>query len=69
MKTSTGFSKAGATTADIALLRRTVGYNMGVKASGGIRSWHDAAVLIDAGADLIGISHTEAILAEARRAA
>ncbi len=69
VKTSTGFSKAGATSADVALLRRTVGHNMGVKASGGIRSWHDAAALIDAGAALIGTSHTEAILAEARRAA
>jgi deoxyribose-phosphate aldolase len=69
VKTSTGFSKGGATTADVALMRRTVGAHMGVKASGGIRSWADAAAMIDAGADLIGTSHTEAILAEARRAA
>ncbi len=69
VKTSTGFSKGGATTADVALMRRTVGQTMGIKASGGIRSWHDAAALVDAGADLLGTSHTEAILTEARRAA
>lgn len=69
VKTSTGFSKGGATTTDVALMRRTVGQAMGIKASGGIRSWHDAAAMIDAGADLLGTSQTEAILTEARRAA
>lgn len=69
VKTSTGFSEGGATTADVALMRRTVGQTMGIKASGGIRSWHDAAAMIDAGADLLGTSQTEAILTEARRAA
>ena len=69
VKTSTGFSKGGATTADVALMRRTVGQSMGIKASGGIRSWHDAAAMIDAGADLLGTSQTEAILTEVRRAA
>ncbi len=69
VKTSTGFSKGGATAADVALMRRTVGQTMGIKASGGIRSWQDAAALIGAGADLLGTSHTEAILTEVRRAA
>ncbi len=69
VKTSTGFSEGGATTADVALMRQTVGQTMGIKASGGIRSWHDAAAMIDAGADLVGTSQTEAILTEARRAA
>lgn len=69
VKTSTGFSEGGATTADVALMRQTVGQTMGIKASGGIRSWHDAAAMIDAGADLLGTSQTEAILTEARRAA
>jgi len=69
VKTSTGFSEGGATTADVALMRQTVGQTMGIKASGGIRSWHDAAAMIDAGADLLGTSQTEAILSEARRAA
>jgi deoxyribose-phosphate aldolase len=69
VKTSTGFGTGGATTADVALLRRAVGPRMGVKASGGIRSWADAAAMIDAGADLIGTTHTEAILSEVPRAA
>lgn len=65
VKTSTGFGRAGATVADVALLRRTVGPGMGVKASGGIRTLADATAMIDAGADLIGTSQTEAILDEA----
>ncbi len=69
VKTSTGFSRAGATTADVALLRRTVGSGMGVKASGGIRTLADATAMIGAGADLIGTSQTAAILEEAARTA
>ncbi|MDI6771887.1 MAG: deoxyribose-phosphate aldolase [bacterium] len=65
VKTSTGFGRAGATVADVALLRRTVGSGMGVKASGGIRTLADATAMIGAGADLIGTSQTEAILDEA----
>ncbi len=65
VKTSTGFGRAGATVADVALLRRTVGSGMGVKASGGIRTLADATAMIHAGADLIGTSQTEAILNEA----
>ena len=56
VKTSTGFSKAGATAADIALMRRTVGPDIGVKASGGIRTQADALAMIAAGAARIGAS-------------
>lgn len=66
VKTSTGFSRAGATASDVSLLRRTVGPGMGVKASGGIRTLAEATAMIDAGADLIGTSQTEAILNEAK---
>lgn len=56
VKTSTGFSKGGATVADVALMRRTVGPTMGVKASGGVRSSEDLAAMVDAGATRIGAS-------------
>lgn len=56
VKTSTGFSKAGATVEDIALIRKTVGQRLGVKASGGIRSAEAARALIAAGATRIGTS-------------
>jgi deoxyribose-phosphate aldolase len=56
VKTSTGFSTGGATAADIALMRQTVGPNYGVKASGGVRSYEDAMVMIQAGATRIGAS-------------
>lgn len=56
VKTSTGFSLGGATVEDVALLRRTVGQNMGVKASGGIRDLEMVLKLIDAGATRIGTS-------------
>lgn len=56
VKTSTGFSKGGATASDIALMRRTVGEEMGVKASGGIRSAKDARMMIAHGATRIGAS-------------
>lgn len=54
VKTSTGFSTGGATVADIALMRKTVGANAQVKASGGIRTPEDAQAMLDAGADRIG---------------
>ncbi len=56
MKTSTGFSKGGATTEDVALMRRTVGHDMGVKASGGIRTLEDARAMVEAGANRLGTS-------------
>jgi deoxyribose-phosphate aldolase len=56
VKTSTGFSTGGATAEDIALMRATVGPKMGVKASGGIRTFSDAKKMIDAGATRIGAS-------------
>lgn len=63
VKTSTGFAGGGATTADVALMRRTVGPDIGVKAAGGIKTWSEAAAMIDAGADRIGASAGPAILA------
>jgi deoxyribose-phosphate aldolase len=56
VKTSTGFNKGGATVADVALMRRTVGPKMGVKAAGGIRSLEDALAMIRAGATRLGTS-------------
>ena len=56
VKTSTGFSKSGATVADIALMRRTVGTDLGVKASGGVKGLEDARKLVEAGATRIGAS-------------
>lgn len=57
VKTSTGFSTAGATVKDIRLMRETVGEQMGVKASGGVRSREDADAMIKAGATRIGTSN------------
>jgi len=56
VKTSTGFSGGGATVYDVALMRETVGPDMGVKASGGVRTLEDAEDLIAAGATRIGAS-------------
>jgi len=56
VKTSTGFVKGGATVGDIALMRKVVGPELGVKASGGVRSQEDARALIASGADRIGAS-------------
>lgn len=56
VKTSTGFAKSGATVADIALMRRTVGSELGVKASGGVKGLEDARKLVEAGATRIGAS-------------
>ena len=65
VKTSTGFSTGGATTHDIALMRKTVGPEMGVKASGGIRDYETAVAMIEAGANRIGASAGIAIVAAA----
>jgi len=62
VKTSTGFSTGGATVADIALMRRTVGPDMGVKASGGIHNAAEALAMIEAGATRIGASAGIAIV-------
>jgi len=56
VKTSTGFSTGGATLEDVALMRKTVGENIGVKASGGIRNLEDMERMISAGATRIGAS-------------
>ncbi len=56
VKTSTGFSAGGATVEDIQLMRRTVGPEMGVKASGGIRDYETAMKMIEAGASRVGAS-------------
>ena len=56
VKTSTGFSSGGATAEDIALMRRAVGPEMGIKASGGVRTYEDAQRMIFAGATRIGAS-------------
>ncbi|MGG1443794.1 deoxyribose-phosphate aldolase [Brevibacillus laterosporus] len=56
VKTSTGFSTGGATVEDIALMRKTVGPELGVKASGGIRSYADVEKMLQAGACRIGAS-------------
>lgn len=61
VKTSTGFSTGGATAADIKLMRETVGPDMGVKASGGVRSREDALIMIENGATRIGASASIAI--------
>ena len=63
VKTSTGFGYGGATVADVALMRRTVGPEMGVKASGGVRDTATALAMIEAGATRIGASAGVAILA------
>ena len=64
VKTSTGFGTGGATVHDVALMRRTVGPDMGVKAAGGIRTLADALALIDAGATRLGCSAGVEILKE-----
>jgi deoxyribose-phosphate aldolase len=56
VKTSTGFSTGGATVEDIRLMRKTVGPDIGVKASGGVRSLSDALAMVEAGATRIGAS-------------
>jgi deoxyribose-phosphate aldolase len=67
VKTSTGFSKHGATVADVALMRRVVGESMGVKASGGIRTLEDLKAMTAAGATRIGASASVRIVEAAAR--
>ena len=62
VKTSTGFGKGGATVEDIALMRRVVGDDMEVKASGGIRTKEDAEAMVKAGANRVGASASVAIV-------
>ena len=62
VKTSTGFSTGGAKAEDVALMRRTVGEALGVKASGGIHTAEEAQCMIDAGASRLGTSATLAII-------
>ncbi|HWJ76814.1 MAG TPA: deoxyribose-phosphate aldolase [Niallia sp.] len=62
VKTSTGFSTGGATVEDIALMRKTVGPDIGVKASGGVRSSEDTSKMVEAGATRIGASSGVAIV-------
>jgi len=64
VKTSTGFLGGGATVADVALMRSTVGTRAGVKASGGIRSARDAMAMIEAGATRLGTSSGVSIVEE-----
>lgn len=62
VKTSTGYSSSGATAADIALMRKTVGPDIGVKASGGVRTREQALEMVEAGANRIGASKGIAII-------
>jgi deoxyribose-phosphate aldolase len=62
VKTSTGFSKSGATVEDVRLMRQVVGPEMGVKASGGVRSQEDAIKMVEAGASRLGTSASVAIV-------
>jgi deoxyribose-phosphate aldolase len=62
VKTSTGFSTGGASPEDVALMRRVVGEGMGVKASGGVRSYEDAMTMVAHGASRIGASASVAIV-------
>ncbi|HEY0759010.1 MAG TPA: deoxyribose-phosphate aldolase [Acidisarcina sp.] len=64
LKTSTGFSTAGATVADVALLRGVAGDQCGVKAAGGIRTLADARAMVHAGANRLGASASVSILRE-----
>lgn len=66
VKTSTGFGPGGATVADVALMRRTVGPAMGVKASGGVRDFAALQAMVAAGATRIGASASVRIVREAQ---
>ncbi|MDP9053041.1 MAG: deoxyribose-phosphate aldolase [Acidobacteriota bacterium] len=67
VKTSTGFSKAGATVPDVVLMRRTVGKSLGVKASGGVRTLADLQAMVAAGASRVGASAGVRIVEECAR--
>ena len=69
VKTSTGFAKSGATVEDVALMREVVGDELGVKASGGIRDYEAAQMMVDAGATRLGTSASVKIATTARRGA
>ncbi|MET0402711.1 MAG: deoxyribose-phosphate aldolase [Cystobacter sp.] len=69
VKTSTGFGPGGATVEDVALMRRVVGDQVGVKASGGIRSADDAMRMLQAGANRLGASASVAIVSGQQSAA
>ena len=62
VKTSTGFSTGGATTHAVSLMRQTVGPEMGVKASGGVRTHEDLLAMVEAGANRIGTSNGTKII-------
>ena len=62
VKTSTGFSTGGATVHDVKLMRETVGPEMGVKASGGVRTHEDLIAMVEAGANRIGTSNGTKII-------
>ena len=62
VKTSTGFSTGGATAHDVKLMRETVGPDMGVKASGGVRTHEDLLAMVEAGANRIGTSNGSKII-------
>ena len=62
VKTSTGYSTGGATVEDVRLMRETVGPEMGVKASGGVRTYDDAVAMLKAGANRLGCSSTMKIV-------
>lgn len=66
VKTSTGFGPGGATVEDVALMRKTVGPDIGVKAAGGVRTLQDAQAMVAAGATRIGASAGVAIVEEAK---
>lgn len=66
VKTSTGFGTGGATKEDIALMRETVGPDMGVKASGGVKTYEDLMVMVENGATRIGASAGIAIMEKAK---
>lgn len=65
VKTSTGFSRSGATLEDVALMRKVVGADVGVKASGGVRDYKTAIAMIEAGATRLGTSSGIAIISGA----
>lgn len=64
VKTSTGFSKGGATVEDVALMRKAIGEEMGVKAAGGIRDRKTMLAMVEAGATRIGTSRGKALIEE-----
>ena len=68
VKTSTGFGPGGATAADVALMRRAVGAEMGVKAAGGVRDLESLKAMVAAGATRVGASAGIKILKEAQKA-